>query len=66
MIGLMEMIIKAVALAIGLPTITIEVISLGTRPLTPIDEMMSSTTRPLALVAVWLLWPLDCKHWSLV
>ena len=66
MTGLMELIIRVVVLAIGLPTITIEAISLVTKPSTPIDKTMSLATRPLALVAVWLLWPLDCKHWSLV
>lgn len=60
MTGLMELIIRAVTLVMGLPTITIEVISLVTRPSTPIDKTMSLATRRLALVAVWLLWPLDC------
>ena len=48
MTGLLEPLVRALVLAIELPLITVRVVSLMIRLLTPVDKTMSSVTRPSA------------------
>jgi len=54
-IGQLELAIRVVASATGLPTFIVGVVSLVIKPPTPVDKTTSSVTKPLASVMAWLL-----------
>ena len=49
---------------IGLLELAIKVVSPVTGSLASVDKMSSLFTGPLAPIAAWCIWPLECRHRS--